>query len=300
MTSSVELYNLAAYLYNTYGISQCAPELQDSAECLAIQIQWTNQYNQIIFDVASNPNSEWRTNNPELNIDPLLLAVLYKRIALNETQFVPGIVTGLERGSGFAQVTPDTLNFLVTKGFIALPEGFNKEDTGALVNLLQDPIFNAQAGMANLVYLYQGVTKSNSANGWQMSEDDVWKLVAALHNTGAQSNSLVVELGSDFDFWEGIRRDNIQNNPDFINQFGCNDPADWDCLKTAIRVYVPVKYQTDLDGSPIPDPVTGQYVLISGGKCSTEYAESVAPDGITSNPASPEVLNAPVRPECKQ
>jgi hypothetical protein len=211
---------------------------------------------------------------------------------------VPGWVTGAEQGTGFAQVTPYTLNLLIDKGLVSLPRKDYPRDPASLVALLQDPAFNAKAGMANLVYIYQGVKQSNEKNGWQMSEDDTWKLVAALHNTGAQSNSLVVGVGNESDFWEGLRK-KMQTDPEFEHLAQCHDPNNWDCLKTALRIYVPLTYKKDTSGNYVIDPNTGEYILEGGGKCSSEYAESVAPANIAGAPLSPEVVNAPVRPECK-
>jgi hypothetical protein len=164
LNSSVPLYQLAAYLYANGLAPECAPDKQNSPECLAKIVEWQNKYNQIILEAANDPNSEWRLKYPNLNIDPAVLAVMYKRIVMNESQFIPGWVTGSEQGTGLAQVTPDTLKLLANAGLIQIPGEVNVYDNTALVALLQDPAFNARAGMANLIYLYQGIEASNLAN----------------------------------------------------------------------------------------------------------------------------------------
>ncbi len=122
-------------------------------------------------------------------------------------------------------------------------------------------------------------------------------MVAALHNTGGQSNSLVISVGSAQDFWEGLRQ-KMQIDPKFYEIAQCNDPNDWECLKAALRNYVPLEYKKE-GGEYVRDPSTGYYILIRGGVCTSEYAESVAPVNIADSPLSEDVLNAPVRPECK-
>jgi len=297
LNSSVPLYQLAAYLYSN-GVSECAPEKQNSPECLAKLADWQNKYNQMIADVATNPTSDWKQYYPDLGIDPATLAAMYKRVAFNESQFVPGVLTGDEKGTGFAQVTPETLKTLVNGNFIRLPQGVDINDRTSLIALLQDPVYNTQAGMANLVYLYKGIKDSNNNNGWQLSEENTWRMVAALHNTGAQSNSFVIGIGSTHDFWEGLR-EKMQNDSEFSQLAQCNDPNSWDCLKTALRIYVPLTYKKDSNNNYVTDPATGEYILIGGGKCTSEYAESVVPANFANNPLSAEILNAPVRPECK-
>jgi transcriptional regulator with XRE-family HTH domain len=260
-------------------------------------IDYQNYYNQNIVDAAIDPNSNWRLNYPDLNIDPATLAVMYKRITLNESQFDPNAVTGIENGTGFSQVTPDTLRTLARGGYVQLPEGININDDPSLITILKDPAFNIKAGMANLAYLYQGIKNSNDKNGWTLSEENTWKMVAVLHNTGGQSNSLVISVGSAQDFWEGLRQ-KMENDSKFYQIAQCNDPNDWECLKAALRNYVPLEYKKE-GGEYVRDPSTGYYILIRGGVCTSEYAESVAPVNIADSPLSEDVLNVPVRPECK-
>jgi hypothetical protein len=192
---------------------------------------------------------------------------VYKRVVINETQFVPGWVTGTELGTGLAQVTPDTLRLLSNFGYIQIPSNVNKNENASLLALLQNPTFNANAGMANLVYIYNGITQKNKIHDWQMSDDDIWKFVAALYNAGPQGPWIYGTpdpLGHDF--WEANRLV-IQNDPNWYEAYGCNDPSAWECLK----LMFPNK---DVEG-----------------QCTILYAESVAPDGISTDPTSSDILN---------
>ncbi|RME59980.1 hypothetical protein D6779_03040, partial [Candidatus Parcubacteria bacterium] len=261
--SSVPLYQLASYLY-TRGVSECAPEKQNSSECLAKTTEWQNKYNEMILQTAFHPQ---HIKIPT-SVDPVLLSAIYKRVVMNETQFIPGAVTGTEQGSGLAQVTPDTLRTLYWKGFVKMPEGYTKNDLrddNKLISLLKEPAFSMEVGMANLVYLYQGIQKSNTENGWQMSEEDIWRLAAAYYNARPQSpNIFATPDPQGHDFWEANRRV-IQDDPSWYATYGCNDPAAWDCLKYTF-------------------PNKDAY-----GRCTILYAESVVPSGISENPVSSEV-----------
>ncbi len=272
LNTDVILWSLANYIdAETSQYCQQQVSNRDTQRCqdlLRKVFELQDQYDSTILSAANS----FHEKHPD--IDPLILAVMYKRAIINEAQFVPGWVTGTEQGTGLAQITPDTLRTLAGQGLISIPEGYS--DNSSLITLLHDPAYNAQAGMANLIYLHQGIVETNKNHGWQMSNDDVWKLTAAFYNSGPQS--LVVHAEPDpakHDFWEASRIV-IQNNPDWYATYGCNNPADWDCLKYLF---------------PNKD---------AEGRCTALYAESVAPDGISSNPTSTDILNTPPynRQEC--
>jgi hypothetical protein len=123
-----------------------------------------------------------------------------------------------------------------------------------------------------------------------MTEDETWRFVAALHNTGANSNSYVFGTPDSInaDFWsrtrEFVQGDfELYENGSMVTssqKLKCTNPTSWDCLSTAIIWYIPLPGDTE----------TGL-----GGYCTVEYANSVAPDGISTNPTSSEILNQPVK-----
>lgn len=262
LNTDVILWSLANYIdaetsqYCQQQVSNLnMPRCQDLLKRI---FEFQDQYDPIILNTARSFSERYP------DIDPLALAVIYKRAIINEAQFVPGWVTGTEQGTGLAQITPDTLRTLARQGLTNIPEGYN--DDSSLITLLHDPAYNAQAGMANLIYLRQGIVNSNAKHEWQMSDDDIWRLTAAFYNSGPQSLIVHAEPNpAGHDFWEASRLV-IQNSPEWYATYGCNDPTAWDCLKYLF---------------PNKD---------AEGRCTVLYAESVAPDGISSNPTSSDIL----------
>ena len=243
-------------------------ELPKCQELLIKVSNYQNQYNQSILDMAK----EFSAKYPDIDLS--VLSVMYKRVVMNESQFVPGWITGSENGTGLAQITPDTLRTLAGQGLVTIPQGYS--DDASLISLMQDPDFNIQAGMANLIYLHQGIVRKNASNGWVMSDDEVWRLTAAFYNSGPQSLAAhAVPDPTGHDFWEESRLI-IQNDPSWYETYGCNDPAKWDCLKFLF-----------------PNKDTEGY-------CTILYAESVAPNGISNNPTLSDILNTSIynRQEC--
>lgn len=274
LNTDVILWSLANYIdYEASQYCQQQVSNRDTQRCqdlLRKVFELQDRYDPTILSTANS----FHEKHPD--IDPLILAVMYKRAIINEAQFVPGWVTGTEQGTGLAQITPGTLRTLAGQGLVSIPQNIDIYNDTMLINLLHDPSYNVQAGMANLIYLHQGIVSKNTKNGWQMSNDDVWKLTAAFYNSGPQSLAAhAVVDPAEHDFWEASRIV-IQNNPDWYATYGCNDPSSWDCLKYLF----PNKN--------------------AEGRCTALYAESVAPDGISNNPISTDILNTPPynRQEC--
>lgn len=143
--------------------------------CQAVRLavfDWQNQYNSLIIEVVTNNDNSWN-NLPNMHDD---ISFILKRLIMNESQFMFGLVTGAEQGTGLGQVTPDTKNTLINAGYLDPNRNYD----------LFSPQDNIIVSSANIRYLYDNLQNQSSTNGWNVYEEDILKISIALYNTGPE------------------------------------------------------------------------------------------------------------------
>jgi hypothetical protein len=192
---------------------------KDCKEAFVKMKEYQNQYNEIIVNLVASPDGAW-LDHPELHS---LLARLIKRQILNESHFVPTLVTGGD-DIGLLQIDTGTLNFLLNNNVI---------DAGRAYDLY-NPSNNIEVGLANLRYLYDSIKLQNLEHGWgEMSDEDALKFALVMHNAGPNAPWWVFGTPESYNnFWSPVREKIVEG------AYGdCANPSSWDCFKVVFPYY---------------------------------------------------------------